>query len=241
MIEAVSPEANLLLGSLPSKDQRRLSPRFEIVALPADEHLHGAGQPIRDVYFPTKGCLISLVKVLDDGKRFDAGAVGYEGLIGAEAAFGADESLFGATVRVAGRALRMSLKALQGELRANRRCQDVLLRYLQFLLTNVSQVAGCNCFHPLDKHLCAWLLTIHDRIRTGEFEMTHEVLARMLGVRRVAVTLAARKLQERGLIRYSWGKLTILDRDGLKANACVCHRQHTQAYQRLLDASWPYE
>ncbi len=105
MIEAVSPETNLLLGSLPAKDQRRLSPRFEIVALLADEHLHGAGQPIRDVYFPTKGCLISLVKVLDDGKRFDAGSIGYEGLIGAEAVFGADESLLDATVRVAGREL----------------------------------------------------------------------------------------------------------------------------------------
>lgn len=241
MIEAVSPEANLLLGSLPAKDQRRLSPRFEIVALLADEQLHSAGQPIPDVYFPTPGCMISLVKVLDDGRRFDTGPIGYEGLIGAEAVFGADESLFEATVRVAGRALRMRLKALKGELRENRRWQDVLLRYLQFLLANVSQVAGCNCFHPLDKHLCAWLLTIHDRIRTGEFEMTHEVLAKMLGVRRVAVTLAARKLQERGLIRYSWGKLTILDRDGLKANACVCYQQHTQAYQRLLDASWPYE
>lgn len=241
MIEDASPETNLLLGSLPAKDQRRLSPQFEIVDLLANEHLHGAGQPIRDIYFPSKGCLISRVKILDDGKRLDAGATGYEGLIGAEAVFGAEEALFDATVRVAGRALRMRLKAFKGELRANRKLQDVLFRYIQFLLANVSQVAGCNCFHPLDKHLCAWLLTIHDRIRADEFDMTHEVLASMLGVRRVAVTLAARKLQEQGFIRYSWGRLTIVDRDGLKAYTCACHQQHTQAYQRLLDASWPYE
>jgi CRP-like cAMP-binding protein len=237
---ASSPETNLLLASLSPREQRRLARHFDTVALQANEDLFEVGQPIKHLHFPTKGCLISLVKVLDDGKSFDAGPVGYDGLVGTEAFLGV-ETQFRATVRIAGNALRLRANALKAEFRGNSKLSDVLLCYFQFLLVNVSTVAGCNRFHSLEGHFCAWLLTLQDRIARDDLEITHEVFARMLGVRRVGITQAARKLQEAGLIRYSWGKLTILDRRQLEACACVCYRQHTRAYQRLLDPAWPYQ
>jgi len=135
----------------------------------------------------------------------------------------------------------MTGDALKAEVRDNSQWSGVLLHYLQFLLVNVSQVAGCNCFHSLESHFCAWLLTLQDRVKADVLEITHDVFAKMLGVRRVGITQAARKLQAAGLIRYRWGKLAILDRQGLKARACVCYQQHTRAYQRLIDPSWPYD
>jgi CRP-like cAMP-binding protein len=240
MTEAFSgPETNLLLASLPAQKLRRLLPRCEAIVLRANEDLHEAGQRIEYVHFPRKGCLISLVKVLDDGKSFDAGLVGYDGFTGLAPLLGV-ETTFGATVRIGGEAIRMLANELQVELRDNSKWSEVLLRYLHFLLVHVSQVAGCNRFHPLEKHLCSWLLNLHDRIVGDDLEITHEVFARMLGVRRVGVTQAAQKLQDAGLIRYSWGKLTILDRQRLEAHACVCYKQLTQAYQSLLDPAWPY-
>jgi CRP-like cAMP-binding protein len=240
MVQSASrPETNLLLAALPPPEQRRLARRFETVALRANEDLYEAGRPIKHLHFPTKGCLISLVKVLDDGKSLDAGPVGYEGVVGMEAILGV-ETQFGATVRIGGGALRLSANALKAELRGNGMLSDVLLCYFQFLLVNVSTVAGCNRFHSLEKHFCSWLLTLQDRVGSDELEITHEVFAKMLGVRRVGITQAARKLQQAGLIRYSWGKLTILDRRRLETHACVCYRQHTRAYQRLLDPAWPY-
>ena len=129
----------------------------------------------------------------------------------------------------------MTANDLKAEMRDNSKWSDILLRYLHYLLVNASQLSGCNRFHPLGKHLCSWLLTLHDRIVGDDLEITHDVLAKMIGVRRVGITQAAKKLQEAGMIRYSWGKLTILDRLRLEAHACVCYKQKTQTHQRLLD------
>jgi CRP-like cAMP-binding protein len=240
MTEAPSgPESNLLLAALPAQQQRRLFRRCEAVALRASEDLFQADQPIEFVHFPKKGCLISLVKNVGDGRSFDAGPVGYDGFTGLGALSGV-ATTFGATVRIGGEAVRIRADALKEELRDNSKWTEVLLRYLHFLLVFASQVAGCNRFHSLEKHFCSWLLTLQDRIVKDDLEITHEVFAKMLGVRRVGITQAAQKLQEAGLIRYSWGKLTILDRLRLEAHACVCYKEHTEAYQRLLDPAWPY-
>jgi CRP-like cAMP-binding protein len=231
-------EANLLLASFPAKEQRRLLPRLKAVTLRSDESLHELGQRIEYVHFPMKGCLISVVKVLDDGKRFDAGVVGYEGMVGAGAFFGDDVS-FGAIVRVGGATLRIKRNELKGDGRGNRTWSEILGRYVEFLLVSFSQVAACNLFHPLEKRFCAWLLTVQDRISSDEIPFTHALVAQMLGVRRAGITEAAQKCQQAGLIRCGRRKFIILDRERLKANACVCYQQHTQAYQRLLDPAWP--
>ena len=234
-----SPETNLLLASLPAQKQRRLLRLCEVVALRAAEDLQDVGQAIEFVHFPKKGCVISLIKVLDDGGTFDAGWVGYEGFAGL-AALSEGETPFRATVRVGGEAFRLRANDLKTELRDNRKWFEILLRYLHFFLVHVSQRSGCNRFHPLQPHFCSLLLNMHDRITGDDLEITHEVFAKMMGVRRVGITLAARKLQDEGVIRYSWGKLTILDRQRLETHACVCHKQMTQTYQRLLDPAWPY-
>jgi CRP-like cAMP-binding protein len=231
-------DANLLLASLPTKE-RGLLRRLEAVTLQANESLYELGQPIEYVHFPLKGCLISLVKVLDDGKSFDAAVVGYEGIVGVESFLGTDAEL-GAIVRFGGEAFRVKGDDLKADMRSNGKWTELVGPYVQFLLLSYSQKAGCNCFHSLEKHFCSWLLTVQDRIKADEIPITHAVFGKMLGARRVGITEAAQKLQQAGLIRYSWGKLTILDRRRLEAYACVCYQQHTQAYQRLLDPAWPY-
>jgi CRP-like cAMP-binding protein len=234
-----SSETNLLLASLPAQKQRRLLRLCEVVVLRATEDLHDVGQSIEFVHFPKKGCVISLVKFLDDGGAFDAGWVGYEGFTGLEA-LSEGETAFRATVRVGGAAFRLRANDLQTELRDSRKWSEVLLRYLHYFLVHVSQRSGCNRFHALQPHFCALLLNMHDRITGDDLEITHGIFAKMMGVRRVGITQAARKLQDDGVIRYSWGKLTILDRQRLETHACVCYKQMTQAYQRMLDSNWPY-
>lgn len=240
MTDVVHPEANLLLARLAARDRHRLLRHFDTVALERDQQLYEVGQPVEYFHFPERGCLLSLVKFLDDGRSFDAGLIGYEGLAGVEG-FLCGLTHFGATVRIGGPALRARVPALQADVGHDSKWMEVIRSYLQFLLVYVSQVAGCNRFHSLERRFCAALLTVQDRVKADELEITHDLLARMMGVRRVGITQAARKLQAAGLIRYSWGKITIRDRPGLKANACVCYRQHTEAYQRLLDPAWPYE
>jgi CRP-like cAMP-binding protein len=191
------------------------------------------------VYFPLRGSLISIVTHLGDAKSFDAELVGYEGLVGVEPFLGVYETLFGATVRVGGAAWRLDTQALGPEFQRGSELSMIVQRYVQYMLVAVSQVAGCNGFHSLESHFCSWLLRIHDRTGAAEFAITHEVFARMLGVRRVGISQAARKLMEAGLIHYRWGKLTVLDRERLEGNACVCYARITQSYQRLIDAGWP--
>lgn len=235
-----SHEGNLLLESLPPRVQRRLLRQAEPETLQTNEVLYELGQPIEYVHFPTKGCVTSAIKVLADSKSFDAWLVGYDGLVGMEAFLGLEEAQFGAKVRVGGAALRMNAESLRSETRDGGMFSEVLQRYAQYLLLVSTQKAGCNRFHSVQRHFSSWLLLIHDRIVGDEVELTHEVFARMLGVRRVGISQAAQKLQEAGLLRYSWGKLTVVDRTGLEENACACYQQTTQAYRRLLDTAWPY-
>lgn len=231
------PRTNLLLASVPA-ERRPWSRRLEVVSLDAEEVLYEVCRPVDSIYFPLKGCAISVVRALDDGNCFDAGLVGYEGLVGVEALLGIPTAQFRVVVRVGGEALRIRADDLRDQMGGG--WPEVLRAYVQFLLLLFTQKAGCNRFHRLDKHLGSMLLAVHDRINGDEFVVTQSILARMIGVRRVGITQAARKLQQAGLIRYSWGKLTILDRRKLKAYACVCYQQQTEAYRRLLDPAWPH-
>src|SRR6266540_3904626 len=148
-----SPDANRLLASLQTKDQRRLLRRVETVALRATEDLYEVGQAVKYVHFPTKGCVISVIKVLGDGKSLDADLVGYEGLIGVEAFLGVGEAQLRATVRLGGSALRMKVEAFRAEIQGGGSCPKVFQRYVQYLLLTFSQIAGCNCFQLLERHL----------------------------------------------------------------------------------------
>jgi CRP-like cAMP-binding protein len=117
----------------------------------------------------------------------------------------------------------MASALFRKEFRRSLPLQRELYRYTHSLMSQVSQTAACNRFHVVEMRLARWLLMTHDRVKSDEFHMTHEFLGHMLGVRRVGVTKAAQTLQKRGLISYSRGDITILDRTGLEAAACRCY------------------
>lgn len=231
--QSIEPQ-NRLLALLPPKDYQRLLPHLEPVSLEFKQILYEPGQPIPHVYFPNSG-VISWLGVDDGGSTVEVATIGNEGMAGFRVLLGADTSPAKVMVQVPGDALRMKSAAIKAELIRAGALIDVLHRYLNAFLTQVTQSVACNTLHPLEKRFGRWLLMTHDRVRSDHFPLTHELLAQMLGVRRASVTEAARKLQKAGLIRYIHGKITILDRAGLEAASCGCYRAVKADYDRLLN------
>ena len=214
--------ANSLLAALPGRNYQRLLSGLETVELKFGDVLYEAGQKIRHVYFPANS-LVSLLTVVDGRMALEVGMVGREGMVGLPLALGTDISSVRALVQGSGTALRMTSKRFSKEIRKSPQLQQGVHRYANALMAQVSQTAACNRFHVVGARLARWLLMTRDRMRSGEFRLTHEFLAHMLGVRRVGVTTAARKLQARKLIDYSRGQIRILDHKGLEAAACECY------------------
>jgi CRP-like cAMP-binding protein len=160
--------------------------------------------------------------------------VGNEGVVGIALFMGGDTTPNRAIVQSAGDAFSMKAKALRDEFIRARQFQLSLLRYTQALITQISQTAVCNRLHTIEEQLCRWLLLSHDRLQSDELKMTQELIANMLGVRREGVTNAAGRLQTAGLIKYTRGLITILDRKGLEATVCECYRVVKAEYDRLL-------
>jgi CRP-like cAMP-binding protein len=231
--------ANGLLASLPKKEQRRLWRTLEVAPLGAHDVLVEPGRPIESLYFPKGGTLISLILGLADGRSFEAGLVGSEGVVGVEVFLGGGASPFSATVLAGGESLRMQAEDFRAEVRDGGPLTALLRRYVQFLLLQFSLLAGCHRFHLLEQHFSSSLLRMQDRTGCDDLAITHQVFARRVGVRRVGITQVARKLQRAGLIRYRWGKVTILDRPGLEARACACHQQIERACRHLLGPPGP--
>lgn len=139
-----------------------------------------------------------------------------------------------AVVQSAGGAVRMKASVLQDEFARGEKFQQLLLRYTQALITQISQTAVCNRLHSVDQQLCRWLLLSHDRVKADELVMTQELIADMLGVRREGVTVAAGRLQDSGAISYARGHIKILDRKKLEATVCECYRVVKDEFERLL-------
>ena len=230
--EPLDPAENGLLAALPRRERDRLLPHLEPVGLRFEEVLYEPDGPIRQVYFPTSG-MISLLVVLDDGLAAQVGRVGNEGMVGLPVFLGVPTSHTRAFVEIPGEALRMKAQVFRQELRRTGALSGLLLRYTQALLRHSERLTACNTWHTVEQRLCRWLLVAHDRVRADRFEVTQEFLSQMLGAHRQSVTLAAGNLQKAGLIRYSRGKLTILDRQGLEAAACDCYRAVKEIYDRL--------
>jgi CRP-like cAMP-binding protein len=214
--------ANSLLAALPGRNYQRLLSGLETVEFKFGEVLYEAGQKIRHVYFPANS-LVSLLTVVDGRMALEVGMVGREGMVGLPLALGADVSPVRALVQGSGTALRMTSARFSKEIRKSPELQQGVHRYANALIAQVSQTAACNRFHVVVARLARWLLMTRDRVRSGEFRLTHEFLSHMLGVRRVGVTTAARALQARKLIDYTRGNITILDHKGLEAAACECY------------------
>lgn len=224
---------NHLLTALPDRDRRRLLARCEQVDLRFLEVLCRPGDPIRHIFFPTEG-FVSLITPVDGHVDLEVGLVGDEGMVGTAALMGVDASLVRALVQGAGAAWRMESATFHRELKRSAALQRNLNRYLYVTLSQLARTVGCARFHLVESRLARWLLMTCDRAHADEFRITHDFLAYMLGVRRAGVTRAASSLRKLGLIHYSRGKLTILDKRGLEDAACKCYAADKQTYHQVL-------
>lgn len=226
---------NHLLAALPAADLDRLRPHLKWMPLALGEVLYESGSRQAHVYFPTDA-IVSLLYMMADGASAEIAVVGYEGIIGVSLFMGGETTPSRAVVQSAGHAYRLQGKLLKEEFTRGGAMQHLLLRYTQALLTQMAQTAVCNRHHSLDQQLCRWLLLSLDRLVGNELAMTQELIANMLGVRREGVTEAAGKLQSAGLIKYSRGHITVLDREGLEARTCECYGVVKKEFDRLLPA-----
>lgn len=227
------PVENHLLARLPRKDRLRVLAVCTRVELPLAQVLSYSGKPTKYVYFPTSG-FISLISVIDGSPGVEVGMVGCEGMLGAQLALGVVTAPLHALVQGAGTAWRIGASAFKGELEASNALRSSLNRYLYVLMAQLAESTACARFHQIGPRLARWLLMSQDRSQTSTFSVMQEFLAYMLGVRRVGITVAAGDLQRNGLIEYSRGKLTVVDRKGLEAAACGCYAADQKAYADLL-------
>lgn len=216
------PISNGVLAALPGRTYQALRSGLEPVKLNFGDILYEPGDPIRNVYFPNDS-LVSLLTLVDDRSALEVGMVGCEGMVGMPLTLGSTVSPVRALVQGAGTALRMNATRFRREFGRSPPLQRELYHYLNALMAQITQTAACNRFHVVEARLARWLLMTSDRVRAEEFQLTHEFLSHMLGVRRVGVTEAASGLQRRKLIEYSRGNITILDHPGLEAACCACY------------------
>jgi len=224
---------NDLLAALPEAELQRLLPHLHVVELPLGCVLYEAGAAEAHAYFPTSG-IVSLLYVMQNGDSAEIAVVGNEGVVGVSLFMGGNTTTSRAVVQSAGRGYRIKAAHLVEAFKLGGPVMNVLLRYTQALITQMSQTAVCNRHHSLDEQLCRWLLLSLDRLPGNELAMTQELISNMLGVRREGVTEAALKIQAAGLITYSRGRIKVLDRAGLERRSCECYASVKAEYDRLL-------
>jgi CRP-like cAMP-binding protein len=227
---------NKLLAALPDEIYETIAPHLIRVHLEQGQRLHDPNEPITDLYFPIS-CVLSITIAMRDGKEAEAGIVGRREVIGINAFMGGQETTQTTyIVQIAGEAMKIDANVLLGEFDRNKQMRDVLLRYTQAFIAQLSQTTACNSLHNTEQRLARWLLETQDRLGQNKLNLTQEFVATMLGVRRASVTQTAQKLQNAGLIRYHRGKVEILDLSGLESCACECFSVTKSEYDRLLGA-----
>ncbi len=224
---------NFLLASLPDIEFERVQTHLELTSLKLGRVLYESGDRLDYVYFPTTA-IISLLYVMENGSTAEIGVVGNDGILGIALFMGGDTTPNRAVVQSAGEAFRMKAKDLRDEFTLGGVFHNLLLRYTQALITQISQTAVCNRLHSVEQQLCRWLLLSHDRLDSDTLVMTHDLISNMLGVRREGITMAARKLAARKLIKNVRGSITVLDRMGLEQAVCECYDVVNSEYNRLL-------
>jgi len=228
-----TPRQNKLLAGLPAPDYERLLPHLELVPANLGSVLYEAGGRSRHAFFPAD-CIISLLYVLENGDSAEIAVVGNEGFVGIATVTGGDTMPSRALVQSAGVAYQLDKEVLKQEFARGGPLQEALLKYLQALMAQMGQTAVCNRHHTVEQQLCRWLLLSLDRLTSNQLNMTQELIANMLGVRREGVTEAAGRLQHAGVIKYSRGHITVLDRAKLESKACECYSVVKAEFDRLL-------
>ena len=232
------PKQNHLLSALPAVDYARLLLDLELIPMPLGWAVYEPGSEMGYLYFPTTS-IVSLLYVMENGSSAEIAITGNEGLVGISLFMGGESTPSRAVVQSAGNGYRLKASILKREFALGGELQHLALRYTQALITQMSQTAVCNRHHALDQQLCRWLLLSLDRLPGDELMMTQELIANMLGVRREGVTEAAGKLQEAGLIKYSRGHITVLDRPKLEKRVCECYAVVKKEIDRLLPYKIP--
>jgi CRP-like cAMP-binding protein len=232
-VVSVGQMENYLLSALPNGELGHLLPALQRVTFSLGDVVYESSASLEYVYFPTTS-VVSLLYTMENGATAEMGLVGNDGIVGVALFLGGETTPNRAVVQIAGDAVRMKTKVLQAEFARGGPLQQVLLRYTQALITQISQTAVCNRLHSVVQRLCRWLLLSHDRVNSDHLPMTQEFISNMLGGRRESVTVAAGRLQSAGLIHYSRGHINILDRIGLEANACECYRIVKAELDRLV-------
>jgi diguanylate cyclase (GGDEF)-like protein/PAS domain S-box-containing protein len=227
-----SPKENRILAALSLEEYLRLLPKLEFVQVELGQVLYASGDPQSHVYFPTSS-IVSLVFTTENGSSAELAIIGNDGLVGTPIILSGVSTTHQAIVQSAGNAFRLSAELVRHEFATGGSLQSLSLRYIQALMAQMAQSVVCNRHHSVDKQLCRWLLLSLDRLPSNQLRMTHELIANMLGVRREGVTEAAGKLQMAGLIRYSRGLITVLDRPGLEARVCECYSVIRNELDRL--------
>jgi CRP-like cAMP-binding protein len=230
---------NWLLEGLTKEEYGRLLPNLEVVSLSLGQMLHQPQEPVRYLYFPGNGCVVSLTTTMEDGSTIEVGSVGSEGLVGLSVFWGVQTTPYGAVVQIPGSAMRLNADVLKRMLNQLGSLHSILLRYTHAMVVQIAQTSACNCKHSLGERFARWLLVCHDRARSDDFPLTHELIAEMLGVRRAGITEAALSFQNEGLIRYKHGHITILDRHRLEKACCECYRVVREELQSYLTTIVP--
>ena len=228
-----SPKQNHILAALPPVVYARLLPDLELIPMPLGWAVYESGGKLGYLYFPTTA-IVSLLYVMESGSSAEIAITGNEGVVGISLFMGGESTSSRAVVQSAGDGYRMKASVLKKEFALGGELQHLALRFTQALITQMAQTAVCNRHHSLEQQLCRWLLLSLDRLPGDVLSMTQELIANMLGVRREGVTQAAGRLQEQGMIKYSRGRIKVLDRVKLEAQVCECYAVVKREYERLL-------
>jgi len=215
-------ERNRLLLALSRAEYQRLLPSLEAFSIPAGRVLYQTRQAITSVYFPQRS-VVSMLIAGDDGEWVEVRTVGNEGIVGLGVFLGERTGLVKTVARVPDHAMRMSAAAFRGALRGSEPLRRILFRYTQTVLGALTRAAACHRHHRLEARCAHCLLTTQDRVGADRFQLTQSSLAEMAGARRPSIALAAAELRRAGLIRYSRGRMTIVDRPGLETASCSCY------------------
>ena len=224
---------NRLLAHFTQADYERLRPQLKPINLPEQFVLYAAQHPIEFVYFPESG-VASLVVSMKNGKTVEVGTIGNEGFVGLPIVFGESAGPIGAFMQVPGAGLRMPAAAFRHEIERSATLRATLMHYAGTFFNQVAHSSACALLHPLEQRCCRWLMSTADRMPSDQFALTQEFLAMMLGVRRSSVSAVMGELQRKGFVRYSRGRVTLLDRKALQASTCECYHLMKGEFDRLL-------